>query len=215
MTFARLFARRAQAVRENMALFSTLNDYIDSLSSTPKELYIEESLPSTEAYYTALERLTASKKLHPYLRRGHVKRLFRELSACGFIPECKLRFGWLTRERAYMKDTGLAAFSMHYLGMKDGAYLARLVLHEVAHLNLSAREDYAYLLRLDGEFLSHYRGKEAKALSPVEFFATHLSIALMRCAAEHIPASRNALLAECATEERKLFEYVSVFTGNA
>ena len=114
-----------------------------------------------------------------------------------------------------MKDTGLAAFSMHYLGMKDGGYLARLVLHEVAHLNLSKDEGYPALLALDREFLSLHRGKEAKAVSPVELYATHLSIALMRDAAERLPTVRDALLAECATEEKKLSEYVSLFKAQA
>lgn len=140
------------------------------------------SLPSAPCYRTlhGLSRLS-----HSVVARYHwVRRWFASLCKEGYLLRCRLRIRKTMRRLAYMDDGGNVWVSWGLLFASCGAFV-KYVMHETAHLWLSQCANYDDLLAADRRyFAAHGRGEDALRRSPVECYATMLSIRIMQAAAE-------------------------------
>lgn len=157
-----------------------------------------------------------------YTKRKHVGLLskMRYLKACvaAFgkefpLPLKKLRFPFTFRQEIYMTDSGELTLSWG-VAQKHGFYrLHALLLHELAHLLLSAHKDYPLLLALDKVFLSrHAENAAATTLSPVELYATQISVALLDATAQLLgEGEKEQMLAQATQETEKLSAAYALF----
>ena len=123
------------------------------------------------------------------------------------LPLKKLRFPFHFRQEIYMTDNGELTLSWG-VAQKHGFYrLHALLLHELAHLILSAQKDYPLLLALDKAFLNkHAAHSAAQTLSPVELYATQLSVTLLNATAELLDGDgQTQMRAQAAQEAEKLY----------
>ena len=163
-----------------------------------------------------------ARLIQSYAKRKRVGLLskMRYLKACvaAFekelpLPLKKLRFPFTFRQEVYMTDNGELTLSWG-VAQKHGFYrLHALLLHELAHLYLSARKDYPLLLALDKAFLHrHAEHSAAVTLSPVELYATQLSVALLYATAELLDDDEQAQMrAQAAQEAEKLHAAYQAF----
>ena len=132
-----------------------------------------------------------------------IKRWFREAKAL-FPADTTLHFPLRSKHGCHMDDKGNVCFPFRVF-LKRFDPLVKYVFHESAHLYLAGQDDYAALLELDRAFLARLGGKkEAICLSPVEYFASRLSLLLLEEAAAAVAGTRLAkrLLMQKGVEER-------------
>lgn len=152
-----------------------------------------------------------ARLVRSYAKRKHVGLLskMRYLKDCvaAFgkqipLPLKKLRFPFTFRQEIYMTDSGELTLSWG-VAQKHGFYrLHALLLHELAHLILSAHKDYPLLLALDKAFLArHADDSAAVTLSPVELYATQLSVTLLHATATLLTGGEQAQMHAQATQE--------------
>ncbi len=129
------------------------------------------------------------------------------------LPLKKLRFPFTFRQDVYMTDSGELTLSWG-VAQKHGFYrLHALLLHELAHLLLSAHKDYPLLLALDKAFLSkHAENAAATTLSPVELYATQISVALLNATAQLLDGGeKEQMLTQASQEAEKLSAAYALF----
>jgi hypothetical protein len=163
-----------------MLYIPSLSEYVDNV----KQGFFHKSLSTCfedAAFSLHALCLARSKRKHPFVRRRHVKKMLSALLSKGCISSYRTHFKWFMKTPAYMLDTGDLYFSMRSLFLSDGADLCKIVLHELSHLWLYQQEGYGDLLRLDKQFLKLYGSKNsALTLSPVERYATEVSVCIMQ-----------------------------------
>lgn len=135
----------------------------------------------------------------------------------GLFPSgITLRFPLWSKYGCHMDDAGNVRFPLPAL-MKRFDPLVKYVFHESAHLIIARTQGYRDLLTLDKAFLSKCGAdKQAICLSPVEYFASRLSVSLLDGAAAYLGETRLAmrLLMQKGVEERKLSRAISAFTAS-
>ena len=140
-------------------------------------------LPHTEdpEYATLAVKLIKSSVYRPFMRRRLIKRMILRLTAGGFLRNVRVRFPLFSKSGAYMRDSGTLTLPMRLLTSQRGDTVFKLLMHEAAHLLLSKSDGYSKLLSLDKQFFrAHGRDSdEIIILSPVELYATRVSVALM------------------------------------
>ena len=180
---------------------------------SPNAVTLNVSLDKNEEY---------ARLVRSYAKRKHVGLLskMRYLKDCvaAFgkqipLPLKKLCFPFTFRQEIYMTDSGELTLSWG-VAQKHGFYrLHALLLHELAHLILSAHKDYPLLLALDKAFLArHADDSAAVTLSPVELYATQLSVSLLHATATLLTDGEQAQMhAQSTQEAEKLHAAYTLF----
>lgn len=180
-----MFRKRVKWFRRRRILLEqTLQEQLAHyLSIVQSEPTFEHQMPQSE-FFDFVVKLANSKR-HTLLNRIHlIKKMFAALNDTKYLHGCRVKFN-LKKSIAYMLDSGTAHFSMIFLHRASGGSVTKIVLHEIAHLWLSEREDYRNLRALDVAFRKYVIDKsgvdayEFKEIEPIEFYATWLSILLM------------------------------------
>ena len=141
-----------------------------------------------------------------------VKRWFRSATAL-FPKGVDLRLPLWSKYGCHMNDKGSVTIPCSaFLRRYDT--VVKYVFHESAHLYLSLSEHYESLLALDKLFIERYGDREkAICLTPVEYFASGLSILLLERAAAYLgeDVAAERLLMQKGVEERKLAHAITAF----
>ena len=185
------------------------NEYASCL--TDRALLDAFELPA-EVDFSSLEQVKCKWSFPGKIR--WVKRWFQ--SATTLLPEnVTLHFPLWSKHGCHMDDKGNVSFPLSAF-LKRFDPLVKYVFHETAHLYLAKQVTYKDLLALDKLFLSAYGEREkAICLSPVEYFASLLSIRLLERAAKTLGETRLAkrLLMQKGVEERKLMRALDAFVA--
>ena len=148
----------------------------------------------------------------PWGKRRMIEGWFTSNSAC-FLKGVNVHFPVFSKYGCHMDDAGNVCFPFKVWCKRFDA-VVKYLFHESAHLWLLKQPYYADLLKLDKAFLSRYGKRErAICLSPVEYLASRLSLALLEraaaCAVKEKTAKR--LLLQKKVEERKLSGAIDAF----
>lgn len=144
--------------------------------------------------------------------KGSVTALQKELP----FPLKTLHFPFHFRHEVYMTDSGELSLSYGTVFKSNFYRLSALLLHEIAHLILSAETEYPLLLAADKVFLKDNADNPvAPTLSPVELYATRLSILLMEETAKLLNGvPQEKFLAQAESEKEKLKVAYQAFQQN-
>lgn len=156
--------------------------YVSAIKSGDGEILSDCDTPKSEKFYYLSLLLRSSAPHRALKRRKIIKQMITSLTGEGYLNGCKVKFNLSRREPAYMYDDGRVYFSYYYLHGSAGGFLAKMVLHEIAHLYLAQKSDYVNLCALNKDFLKNVKG--ADNLSPIEYAATVLSVKYMETANE-------------------------------
>ena len=141
-----------------------------------------------------------------------VKRWFRSENAL-FPKGVNLHLPLWSKYGCHMDDAGNVTLPLSVFRRRLDPFV-KYVFHESAHLYLSSSDEYESLLALDKLFLERYGDRgDAICLTPIEYFASLLSIRLLERAAAYLGEERTAtrLLMQKSLEERKLSRAISAF----
>lgn len=187
-----------------------VDDYVTHLLSGA----LDSSFPlPTEIEFSSLRETKCKWSL--FGKVAWVKRWFGDNPRL-FPSGVKVSFPLWSKYGCHMDDAGNVRFPLPAL-LKRFDPLVKYVFHESAHLYIAASAEYAELLALDKAFRASC-GKDAQAncLSPAEYFASLLSVRLLKEAAETLGETRLAkrIRMQVGVEERKLTRAKDAFTAS-
>lgn len=197
------------------AFASAVDAYEDALPTllSPDAVTLNVGLDENEEYARLVRSYAKRKRVGLLSKMRYLKNCVAAFGKQIPLPLKKLRFPFTFRQEIYMTDSGELTLSWG-VAQKHGFYrLHALLLHELAHLVLSAHEDYPLLLALDKAFLArHADDAAAVTLSPVELYATQLSVTLLRATATLLEDGEQAQMhAQAAQEAEKLHAAYALF----
>ncbi len=160
--------------------FDDTESYVSYIKSGGDGLLSRYDTPKSDKFYYLSLLLRSSAPHRALRRRKIIKQMLESLTEEGYLDRCKVKFNLSHREPAYMYDDGRVYFSYYHLHGSGSGYIAKMVLHEIAHLYLAQRSDYISLCALNKDFLKKVKG--ADNLSPIEYAATALSVKYMEAA---------------------------------
>lgn len=167
---------------------------------------LDGALDEQGEYARLIARYAVKKGLGFFGKIRFVKSCVAALQKELPFPLKSLRFPFHLRHEIYMTDGGELSVSWGTILKSNFYRLTALLLHEIAHLLISAEQDYSLLLRADKVFLKeNAENSVAPTLSPVEAYATRLSVLLMKKTAELLNGQpQEKLLAQAESEQEKL-----------
>ena len=134
---------------------------------------------SPEGELVRLTRKQAKcKRFFLLSKRAYVKKWIAAFLKEYPVPITALRFICSLKNRAYMTDKGELHLTSGFLLKSSFPRIVKVLLHELSHLALLGMQGYDSLLLLDAAFLQAF-GQEWAHLSPVELYATTLSLPLL------------------------------------
>ena len=128
-------------------------------------------------------------------KRAYVKKWVAAFLKEYPVPITALRFICSLKNRAYMTDKGELILSSGFLLRSSFPRIIKVLLHELSHLALLGMQGYDKLLFLDAAFLQAF-GQEWAHLSPVELYATTLSLPLLQSVICLLEGGQNKWLLE-------------------
>ena len=149
----------------------------------------------------------------PWGKVRWIKSWFRRHEST-FAAGTRLHFPLRSKYGCHMDDRGNVSFPWSTF-LKRVSCVVKYVFHESAHLMLSRWDTYPALLALDKAFLSKWGYVDGViGLSPVEYFATTLSVEMLSRAAEYLGDGMRAqrLLRQQEKEEAKLRSLLRTFS---
>lgn len=176
----------------------------------------EGVLDKDGAYARLIARYAVKKGLGVFGKirfvKGCVAALQKELP----FPVKRLQFPFHFRHEVYMTDSGELSLSFGTVFKSNFYRLLALLLHEIAHLIISAEKEYTLLLAADKVFLKDNADNPvAPTLSPVEMYATRLSILLLEETAKLLNGvPQEKFWAQAESEKEKLKVAYQAFQGN-
>lgn len=187
---------------------NALSEYIDAVCGG-RDWISGLIPPESEDFYVAVTELFHGK----LYRKKKIRKAFSALISSRYLTVCQLKYKPYFKVKAYMTDSGRVCFSAAHVWSIRNATMAKLLLHEAAHLWLSQQECYAALKQLDKAFRARY-AIGALALSPVEYYAIALSVKMLeRLLPMTDDGARKDVLSQIEREKSKLTD-LSVLTDN-
>ena len=192
-----------------MDLPKTLQGYLEGIKEGELPSIGQGPLLCDELLKKRVLALAGSRFGGPITRSVAIRRIFARAVEIGLIQNVRLQFSLLQKERAYVKGQALLSFSLPYVCKESGATLVKVLLHELAHLILLAKDGYGKLLSLHHSYKQEvsFEDERLKILSPVELYATLISIQLMQDVVadkEGKAKVKDKIQAKISEEEKKL-----------
>ena len=141
---------------------------------------------------------------------SHVRAITEAFFAETGIPHPKMQFPVWSRSAAFMTDKGEFSLSLNLVYGEKKERVLKLLLHELSHFVLLYQPDYVSLLKLDLECRTGGKREFTNILTPVELYATMLSLGIFSALSEGMPEShRNLFSSLKSEEERKLTKAIN------
>lgn len=142
-----------------------------------------------------------------FTKWAHLKKISSLLVASGAVGSLKLKLTPRLKAMAYMREGDAIYLSLGLILGRSALAVLSVYIHELAHVILSEREDYAELKALQREFTARFSDEAlVERASPIEVYASILTVALLRAILPHAEreSCKNRLEAMILEREEKL-----------